>query len=232
MFWYAAFFSVLSKLASEHNCRHAQKPVYWYWRGKNIQYTICYDVIWEGNVEIKQKIIQGTVIHLHESMMSRAFCFPTKLTNLLAPPQPGATPIRACTNAMEDFSDTSLKTEIFFGLISIVWSCHHLKSVEVVISAPPPTANPFFSYIDYLIKLLMIELGNLCTKNTWRNVADIKGSLPSLSVASFIHMDIIKPASGLLIWLTVLRSPPEQKAFEALSAPLIIGLASFFATVF
>ena len=123
----ALFFSVLSKLVSEHNCRHAQKPVYWYWRGKNFQYTICYDVIWEGNVEIKQKIIQGTVIHLHESMMSRAFCFPTKLTNLLAPPQPGATPIRACTNAMEDFSDTSLSTEMFLDwfqlyVLVITWN--------------------------------------------------------------------------------------------------------------
>ena len=49
---------------------------------------------------------------------------------------------------------------------------------------------------------------------------DTRGSLSSLSVASFISTDILKPISGPLILWTVVRSPPEQNVLDSFSAPL------------
>ena len=65
------------------------------------------------------------VSYLQVSISWSALCLPTILTSLPAPPQPGATPILAWTQATRARGVASL------------------QSVQVVSSAPPPTARPW-----------------------------------------------------------------------------------------
>ena len=55
---------------------------------------------------------------------------------------------------------------------------------------------------------------NTCSKHT-----EIRGRLFSLLRVSLISIDIINPSLGVLIWWTVLRSPPEQKTWFSFSDP-------------
>ena len=87
------------------------------------------------------------------------------------------------------------------------WSALHHPQL------PDPESKNHYHFVKTIVYTMIF---------TWMRHADTKGSLCSLSVASFISTDILKPISGPLILWTVFRSPPEQKVFASFSAPLRI----------